>query len=222
MAAVDNIPGIRSLSDLTAATQQASGSDKLGRDEFLTLMVQQLKNQDPMNPADSQNFLAQLAQFSTLEGIQNLNTSVDAMATQLKATTTMQATALVGHAVLVPTDQVLMQGNGISGNVNVTDSTQNVEVDISNASGTLVKRLNLGAASAGDVNFQWDGTDDAGNPMPAGIYKVKALSNDGSNASAYTVDLPELVMSVSLDSSGVKLNLSGGSTVAASDVKEIQ
>ena len=217
-----DIPGIRTLSDV-AATPAATTSDKLGRDEFLNLMVAQLKHQDPMNPSDSQNFLAQLAQFSTLEGIQNLNTSVDAMAGQLKATTTMQATSLVGHAVLVPTDQVLMQGSGLTGNVNVTDATQNLQVEISDASGTLIKRMNLGPAATGDFRFEWDGTDGSGNAMPPGIYKVKALSSDGSAAKAYTVDLPELVMSVSIDpSTGVQLNLSGGTTVAASDVKEIQ
>jgi flagellar basal-body rod modification protein FlgD len=216
-----DVPGIRTLSDVNTAVRATTG-DKLGRDEFLKLMVAQLKHQDPMNPSDSQNFLAQLAQFSTLEGIQNLNTSVDAMAGQLRATTTMQATSLVGHAVLVPTDQVLMQGNGLAGNVNVTDSTQNLQVEISDLSGTLVKRMNLGPAATGDFRFQWDGTDAAGNAMPPGVYKVKALSSDGSTSKAYAVDLPEVVMSVSLGASGVQLNLSGGSTVAASDVKEIQ
>jgi len=215
-----DVPGIRTLADLNATTRATT--DKLGRDEFLKLMVAQLKHQDPMNPADSQNFLAQLAQFSTLEGIQNLNTSVDAMATQLKATTTMQATALVGHAVLVPTDQAVVQGGGLTGNVNVTDATQNLEVDITDLSGTLIKRLHLGAAATGDVRFQWDGTDESGNAMPPGVYKVKALATDGGSAKAYTTDLPELVVSVSLDSAGVKLNLSSGVTVAASDVKEIQ
>src|SRR5512140_2378652 len=102
---------IRTLADLNPApttTNGKDGKDVLGKDQFMKLMVAQLKHQDPLDPSKNEEFLAQLAQFSSLEGITNLNDSVSAMATSMRSSATSEAAALVGRSVLVPTDQTLM------------------------------------------------------------------------------------------------------------------
>lgn len=210
--------GIRTLSDLNPAAA-TSGSEKLGKDQFLRLMVAQLKHQDPLDPSKNEEFLAQLAQFSSLEGITNLNDSVSAMAASMRSTVTSEASSLVGRSVLVPTDQSLMQGDGLVGNVNVTEATNDVVVEISNRSGASVARLSLGPQEeAGTARFVWDGTNSAGEAQPPGVYKVKAFSN----SKGLTVDLPEYVVSVSIGKDGMQLNLAGGTSVPVADVKEIQ
>lgn len=211
---------IRTLADLNPATPK-TGDDKLGKDQFLQLMVAQLKHQDPLDPAKNEEFLAQLAQFSSLEGITNLNNSVSAMAASMRSTVTSEASSLVGRAVLVPTGQTLMQtaGDGLMGNVNVPEATNDVIVQITDKSGATVAQLSLGAQKdAGTARFAWDGTNSAGVAQPAGVYKVKAFAN----SKALTVDLPEYVVSVSIGQDGMQLNLAGGTSVPVTDVKEIQ
>jgi flagellar basal-body rod modification protein FlgD len=211
---------IRTLADLNPAAA-TSGDSKLGKDQFLQLMVAQLKHQDPLDPSKNEEFLAQLAQFSSLEGITNLNNSVSAMAASMRSTVTSEASALVGHSVLVPTGQTLMQtaGDGLVGNVNVTEATNDVIVQISDKSGAAVAQLSLGEQKdPGTARFVWDGTNSAGVAQPTGVYKVKAFAN----SKALTVDLPEYVVSVSIGQDGMQLNLAGGASVPITDVKEIQ
>lgn len=211
---------IRTLADLNPAAAK-TGDDKLGKDQFLQLMVAQLKHQDPLDPSKNEEFLAQLAQFSSLEGITNLNNSVSAMAASMRSTVTSEASSLVGHSVLVPTGQTLMQtaGDGLMGNVNVLEATNDVIVQITDKSGATVAQLSLGAQEgAGTARFAWDGTNSAGVAQPAGVYKVKAFAN----SKALTVDLPEYVVSVSIGQDGMQLNLAGGTSVPITDVKEIQ
>ena len=210
--------GIRTLADLNPAAA-TTGQEKLGKDQFLRLMVAQLKHQDPLDPAKNEEFLAQLAQFSSLEGITNLNDSVSAMAASMRSTVTSEASTLVGRSVLVPTGQTLMQGDNLMGNVNVTEATNDVTVEISDKSGAAVAHLSLGPQTeAGTARFVWDGTNSAEEAQPPGVYKVKAFAN----SKGLTVDLPEYVVSVSIGQDGMQLNLAGGTSVPVTDVKEIQ
>ncbi len=217
---------IRTLADLNpAATPANNGVNKdesLGKDQFLRLMIAQLKHQDPLDPSKNEEFLAQLAQFSTLEGITNLNDSVSTMAASMRSTVASEASSLVGRSVLVPTDQTLMQGEGLVGNVNLTEDTTALTVEITDQSGAIVKRLALGPHEAGTTRFVWDGTDGAGDAQPPGIYKVKAYSGGQSGAKGYAIELPESVVSVSIGQDGMLLNLAGGTSVPVSAVKEIQ
>jgi len=214
--------GIRTLADLNPAASQVNSKEVLGKDQFMKLMVAQLKHQDPLDPSKNEEFLAQLAQFSSLEGITNLNNSVSAMAASMRSTVTSEASTLVGRSVLVPTDQTLMQGSGLIGNVNVTAPTDNLVVDITDRTGANVAHLTLGAQKAGTTRFVWDGTNSAGVAQSPGVYKVKAYSNGDANSEGFAVDLPEYVVSVSLGQDGMQLNLAGGTTVPVTDVKEIQ
>lgn len=217
------INGIRSSSDIGLLDAAEGGSgEKLGKNQFLELMIAQFNNQDPLEPAKDKDFIAQLAQFSSLEGIQNLNTSVEAMAAALRSSTTLQAASLVGRSVLAPAPQAFVEGEGLAGNIVNDQDGGEIVVEISDVAGSLVRHLALGPQPQGDVRFAWDGANEAGEPQIAGIYRVKAYAIDGEETAQLSVELPERVASVSFEEGTARLNLSGGSSVALSDIRELQ
>lgn len=216
-----DVAGIRSFADMTS-TASTSGKQELGKNQFLELMIAQLNNQDPLNPTQNEDFLAQLAQFSTLEGIQNLNESVGSMAGLMRSNAATQAAGLVGRAVLVPTDTALMPGEGFSGNVVLEESVSQVMVEISSPAGELIRRMALGPQAQGFARFDWDGRNDNGELQSPGIYRVRAFASAAEDAKQFDVELPQQVVSVSLDGAELELNLAGGVSVPVSKIKEIQ
>jgi flagellar basal-body rod modification protein FlgD len=213
---------IRSTAELGAPRGAGGAAEELGKNQFLELMIAQFNNQDPLEPAKNEDFIAQLAQFSSLEGIQNLNATVEAMASAMRSSTTLQAAALVGRSVLVPTGIASMDGSGLGGNVVNERPGSEVVVEISDAAGGLVKRLSLGVQPEGEVRFLWDGTDQAGEPQDAGAYRVKAYALGGDEPVELEVELPERVASVSFENGEAQLNLTGGATVSLGEVRELQ
>ncbi|MCZ6644213.1 MAG: flagellar hook assembly protein FlgD [Gammaproteobacteria bacterium] len=216
------LTGIRSASDLVRLENGSDPSKELGKTQFLELMIAQFNNQDPLKPADNQDFIAQLAQFSSLEGIENLNSSVDRMAASMRSSLTLEAAALVGRSVLVPTDQALMTENGIGGNIRNSEASSELTVEISTLGGALIRRMPLGAQNSGEVRFLWDGTNDAGDLQPVGAYRIRAFSTVAGEQREVTVELPDLVVSVSLDERGVTVNLAAGTSVPVTEIREIQ
>lgn len=214
--------GIRSSTDLVTSQTRSKDNEELGKTQFLELMIAQFNNQNPLEPAKNEDFIAQLAQFSSVEGIQNLNASVEAMATAMRSTTTLQAAGLVGRSVLVPTDQAFMDGEGLAGNIRNNYPGSDIMVEITGPSGGLVKRLQLGAREEGDITFTWDGTDESGVAQAAGGYGVKAYAMTEGEPTELEVELPERVVSVSFDEGQANLNLLGGAKVALSEVRELQ
>ena len=219
-----DLGGIRSTRDIgqAAGAAAASGREELGKTEFMELMVAQFNNQNPLEPTKNEDFIAQLAQFSSLEGIQNLNASVEAMASDMRSTSTMQAAALVGRSVLAPADRAMTDGSGLAGNIVNDQPNADIVVEITGAGGDLLQRLNLGPKGEGDVRFRWDGTNQAGEQMAAGSYGVRAYAMTGEEPTQLSVELPEVVSSVSFDSGEATLNLAGGASVRLSEVRELQ
>ena len=190
--------------------------------QFLELMIAQLENQDPLDPAKNEDFIAQLAQFSTVEGIENLNTGVDNMAAALQSSLTLQSASLVGRNVLVSATQGLRTDAGMAGTVELTNDVGELLVDITDANGSLVQKLNLGPQTAGLVRFGWNGESTAGVPAPNGLYGVSAYSSVGNATRSLPVNLPNRVVGVTLGEGGVTANLLGGTSVSTLDIKEIQ
>ena len=216
------INGIRSSSELVGSSNGGDPSKELGKTQFLELMIAQFNNQDPLKPADNQDFIAQLAQFSSLEGIENLNTSVDSMAAAMRSSLTLEAASLVGRSVLVATDRALMTENGIGGNIRNTQASSDLIVEISTLGGALLRRIPLGAQDSGEVRFLWDGTDETGELQPGGAYRVQAFATVAGQKREVTVELPEIVVSVSFGERGVTVNLAAGTSVPVTEIKEIQ
>ena len=200
--------------------------DELGKDQFLQLLVAQLNNQDPLSPQENGEFIAQLAQFSTVEGIDNLNTSMESLLGGYQSSQALQASSLVGRTVTVPSNRAMMEEGdaGISGQLVLNQPSEVVSVSVYDDSGSLVTRLDMGSQEAGLHKFTWDGTDAAGNPLPPGRYKFEANAIlEGENKQLSTL-LPANVDSVSLGmgkDGGLVLNLSGLGSLEMSEVFSI-
>lgn len=215
------IAGIRSAQELNPKAV-SGGSEELGKNEFLNLMIAQMNNQDPLDPAKNEDFIAQLAQFSTVEGIENMNLSMAGMAAAMQSSLAVQASSLVGRSVMVPSNQALLGSAGLTGSVDVPQTTGNVVMEISSVNGELVRNIELGPRTAGSLRFGWDGQTENGNYAEQGVYRVRAYSDVGGVRQELAVNLPDQVVSVSIGDAGVMANLAGGSSVAAAAIKEIQ
>ncbi len=205
-------------------TDKAKKDGDLGQADFLELMVTQLKNQDPLDPMDSDAFLGQIAQFSTVSGIGDLQTSFSEFASSVANDQALQASNLVGRRVIVPLQNgVLNEGGAIEGEVTLPASSPDVSINISNQNGELIKTISLGTQAAGPVPFKWDGSLNNGGIAPAGQYNVDAIARiDGQNFELDTQLLVD-VESVTLGGPGrgLQLNLAGLGSVDFSNVSRI-
>jgi len=206
------------------APKQEQSRNNLGQEDFLTLMITQFKNQDPFEPMDNGQFLGQLAQFSTVNGIESLNSSFANLSGAMLDEQALQASNLVGRSVLAMSDVGYYGGNTtLSGAIELGSSANNVQVDITDANGELVRRLNLGEQSSGLVNFEWDGRNADGDVMERGVYQVSSRVSSG----ALTENVPTLIRadieSVTLGHSGgqMSLNIDGGGQLSLAQVYQI-
>ncbi|TNC92168.1 flagellar hook assembly protein FlgD [Thalassolituus sp.] len=140
-------------------TSTPEKENELGRNAFLELMVAQLNNQNPLEPTDNQAFVAQLAQFSTVEGIDNLNDSADSMMSQFTSNAALQASSLVGQSVIVEGNDtgLLTSGGVVSGYVDVPASASNMMLNIKSANGQLLEQIPVGNHAQGAMSVRWDG-----------------------------------------------------------------
>lgn len=170
-------------------TKGEAKSNELGQKAFLELMITQMENQDPLNPQENSEFIAQLAQFSSVEALDSMNNKFDNLTQNFVANQALQASSLVGRSVAVPSDiAVLDGGDVVSASVEVPASTQAVSLKIYNEGGALVDEASLGAYPAGDAVIRWNGSQievdgqvidwesSHENGLPPGIYRMEFLS----------------------------------------------
>jgi len=194
--------------------------------QFLTLLTTQLKNQDPLNPMDNAQMTSQLAQISTVQGIAQLNATLQAMMSNATQSQGLQAAGLVGHGVLVAGSGMSLQATSTGSNaalagVELSGPADAVTVTIKDSNGILMRTLNLGAMAAGSNSFLWDGNTDSGAAAAAGNYSFSVAAVQGQNAVTANALQVGMVTSVMNGSSGVSLNVGGLGTFNMSDVKEI-
>lgn len=161
----------------TSSSSVTAGAVEDMQNRFLTLLTTQLKNQDPLNPMDNAEVTSQLAQMSTVQGIEKLNQLVSELAGTAQMT---DMASLVGRGVLVAGNQITLTSSGGIGGVDLPAAASEVKVTITDQSGVLVRTLDLGALDAGSHNFVWDGKADDGQTAQPGIYKMKIDAKDGS------------------------------------------
>jgi len=191
-------------------TNATKKEESLGQADFLRLMTEQLQHQDPLKPMENSEFLGQLAQFSTVQGIGDLNTSVNGFASALSSDQVLRGAQLVGHEVLVPSAKLALENSGNVTGVVAAPSAGTVNFDITDANGQKVKTISVQADKAGEVAFEWDGTDANGNRMAAGSYSIAATHTDSSGAnSTLSTYVQAPVESVTVGSDGLYLNLKG-------------
>jgi flagellar basal-body rod modification protein FlgD len=178
---------------------------EMGQEDFLRLMTEQLKNQDPLKPMDNAQFLGQLAQFSTVKGIQQLDAGVQGLSMLMGDTQGLQAASLVGRSAYIGTEVATLEGeSGVRGSVTAT-APGPVTVEVRTPSGQLVRSFTVEAARAGSVDFHWDGRNANGQAAAVGEYRIKATQN----RQAAPVQVATRIDSVSYTPRGVVLNLVG-------------
>lgn len=204
----------------SSSTTATSSSDL--QDQFLTLLVAQLQNQDPTDPMDNSELVSQMAQISTLSGIEELNTTLGSIGTQLDESNALQASSLIGSGVLIDGDSITVgeDGSTTAFGVELENDASKVTVTISDSSGNTVRTVDLGSQSAGVLAYTWDGTNDSGTTVDAGTYtfSVAATSSSGSSVTATELTYAQ-VYGVSTDDSTLNLGLAGTATL--DDVKLI-
>ena len=216
------LTGIRSATELAATQAPPEEREELGKTQFLELMIAQLESQDPLDPAKNEDFIAQLAQFSSVEGIANLNTAVEGMASALQSSLSLQAASLVGREVIAPGEFAQLGASGLAGSIELESATSEVNVDISDASGSLIAQLNLGAQPSGTTRFNWDGLGSDGVAAAPGLYRVTASTLVDGERVALETDLSNTVVGVKLGPRGISAELSGGAEVSTLDIREIR
>lgn len=217
---------------------------ELGKDQFLELMIAQLTNQNPLEPKENGEFIAQLAQFSTVEGITNMSGGFDKLATAMKSSQALQASSLVGGAVTVDGQQesALRYGDLVFGSANITPGADNLILQIEDEFGQVIESVALGPQPSGELAFKWNGldlevngkwadidydkfpTDDEGNPFPhpEGNYTFRIMGNVAGQNMAQAVSMSSRVDSVSiLADNTVKLNLENGKDTTLDKVTRI-
>ncbi|AMK77568.1 MULTISPECIES: flagellar hook assembly protein FlgD [Methylomonas] len=221
------IDTFNSLGLATTGSGTAKGVQKqtLGQDQFLKLLTTQMTHQDPMKPMDNGEFLGQMAQFSTVSGIQDLQASFKDFASSLSSDQALQAAGLVGRHVSAPAKEALLgAGGSVSGDFEMPSSSPNVSVKIIDPqTGATVREIDMGAQSAGTTTFEWDGKDSNEQLADPGIYKIQAEAKiDGVNT-VLSTNIKSLVKSVTMGggSSGLQVNLDGVGTVKFSQIKQI-
>ncbi|WP_018938521.1 MULTISPECIES: flagellar hook assembly protein FlgD [unclassified Thioalkalivibrio] len=203
--------------------KQDKDMDRLGQSDFLKLMTTQLENQDPMEPMDNGDFLGQMAQFSTVTGIEELSKSFKQLAQSLGQNQTLQAASLVGKDVLVPVEFGELGPDGmVKGAVDLDRSTEELQIDVYSPNGERIRRMNLGAAGSGLQEFSWNGMRDDGTFAPPGVYEFKATARSGTQSEAVDTFLDARVESVAVgNDSGLALTVQGLGEISFSDVRRI-
>jgi flagellar basal-body rod modification protein FlgD len=196
-------------------------NQSLDQEDFLKLLTQQLSMQDPSKPVDNDSMITQMASFSTVEGIARMTDQFADLNSVMTSSQALQASTLVGQKVLIPSNQSYQDaGAGISGVISLPQSVPGLKLRVENDSGELIKTINIPNAPAGNNDFTWDGTDENGNPVASGNYKVSAAGLVEGEQQELAVSTYGHVASVSLGNSanGVILNLRGLGNISLNDV----
>lgn len=206
-----------------SASSTAAARERLGQKDFIELMLAQFKNQDPLKPLDGAQFIGQLAQFSTVTGIEEMGTTLQSLAESMRSEQLLAGAALVGREVLVPSGRAALGESGdVRGAIDAPPGVQQVLVTVRDAAGQIVRQMTV-AAGEGLVDFRWDGLTDAGGRAPPGEYSFGAIASGGGRSVSAQLMFDDEVRSVTLDASGRRLllNTTHYGPVPLADVRRI-
>jgi len=208
------------IGNAASAVKAASlGKEKtLGQADFLSLLVQQMRNQDPTKPMDSSQMVSQLAQISQVSATQALQASFDDLGKSLQGNQILQASGMIGRDVVVPAEAGTLAAGGMDGAVNVPDGGGQVFVKITDASGTVLRTIDLGKPAAGLVRFHWDGIGDNGEALAPGTYGLAAQAGNTAVATYVSGKVTGVGMT---GADGTYLDVDGFGGVLLSQVAQI-
>lgn len=206
---------LNTLKSLGVASHQATtetNKNQLKQDDFMKLLVTQLKHQDPLKPQDSTEFLSQMAQFTMVNGMQDMQKSMANLVDTTQKQQSITASSLVGRSALVASDKALLPAGGaVRGELVLPQSTANVTLEVSDLNGKKLKTLELGEQAEGTVPFTWNGQLEDGQTLATpGLYRIKAVGSVGGQNTALETRVASTVDSVSLGGTrGLQVNLAG-------------
>lgn len=215
---------LNTLGILQKTSGDAKPRNELGQTEFFELMVAQLQNQDPLSPMESNEFLSQIAQFSSVNGISAMQQAIEQMSASFQSNQALQASTLVGRSVLVQgSEGYLAAGGTLSGAAEIPQSASEVYLNVYDAGGERVRQVKLGQLDTGLHAFEWDGLLDDGQAAEPGRYAVGVSVFSGNDTYAAQTLMSSRVDSVSLGryGSATQLNLSDGSSIGIGQVRQI-
>ena len=215
---------------ISKKTETKKNTNELGQAAFLELMITQMNNQNPLSPQDNSEFVAQLAQFSSVEGLERLNNSFNSF----MSNNALQASSLVGRNVTVESEKsTLVKGGIVAGSTDLAYSTNNLKINIYDENGALVQSIPVGEVPKGEMVFRWDGQNmevngklldweaDEDEAVAAGEYKFEITADQNGENEALNTSLSANVNSVTIGENGkLILNLAGIGAVEADKVKQ--
>jgi flagellar basal-body rod modification protein FlgD len=229
-----NAATVRQNTDPQALAAERAANDankkktELNQGDFLTLMITQLKNQDPFKPLDPSQYVGQLAQFSSVSGLADMNKNITALTDSLRGNQVLDGTSLIGHTILAAGNTVhLSAANGVDargaqGLIDVPAGASSVQLVVRDSSGAQVKTISLDS-SRGTHAFAWDGSTDSGTDAAAGAYKIDVVARVGDQNVSLNTSVAAQVSSVSLDptSGALRLETDTLGELAMSDVERV-
>ena len=200
------------------------GDSELGQEDFLMLMTTQFQNQDPLQPTESGEFISQMAQFSTVAGIGDLNTAMTSLAESMFSGQALQAATMIGRNVLIDGEWANFDGDQpLQGAIELPFPSTGASVQIFDASGQLVRQIDLGSRGSGTATFEWDGVLEDGTTAPAGNYRISGSLVNGGEELALPTFAAARVQSIALgsDGQGPQITTADGQEMSLSQVKAI-
>lgn len=229
VSGTNNTSSVTDNLSITKKQETKKNTNELGQAAFLELMITQMNNQNPLSPQDNSEFVAQLAQFSSVEGLERLNTSFNSF----MSNNALQASSLVGRSVTVKSDtSTLVKGGIVAGSVDLTYPTNDMKVSVYDSTGALVQQIPVGEVPKGEAVFRWDGQNlevngelldwEAGeDAATAGKYRFEITATQNGKSEALDTSLSANVNSVTIGEKGALiLNLAGIGAVDAKNVKQ--
>lgn len=211
------------LQNLSGPGAVAKKDDNLGQEQFLKLLTTQLQNQDPFKPLENGEFLGQIAQFSTVSGIQELQESFKSFASSLAPTQGLQASGLIGRNVLLASDRANVDEQGFKGAFELPARASQVKVSVYGPSGEVLDSFALGPKDSGINRYQWDGVLSNGKRLPAGNYAitVDATINNENIALENFADVPVESITFGANGNEINVNVRGLGSHAFSDILQV-
>jgi flagellar basal-body rod modification protein FlgD len=204
-SAVSALQAIRQSGTAASTSSSSTQTDSMDKDAFLKIFLAQMQNQDPLNPMDGADFTSQLAQFSSLEQLYNVNTNLQSMQTSAGDSTRYQAMDFCGKEVTAKSDQLALDQDGSAKGAFQLQSQAGCTVQVMDSSGNVIRSIPLGVLAAGRQTFSWDGLDASGNRGASGTYSfsVNAVDEAGYPVLADTMVTGKVT----------RINLEGGSPI---------
>ena len=219
-ASISSIPeSFRTLE--STQEKEIARTSTLGQEDFVKLLMTQLQNQDPMAPMDNGEFMGQMAQFSTVQGVTEMGESIDVLVSIYQGQQMSANASMIGKKALVDGNWAQLEGGKLAGAIDLTTAANDLRVDVKSETGELMASIGLGSKMAGVQEFSWDGIKQDGTTAPEGNYYLSASAVRDGQSTVPAMQVYGTVNSVQMKGGEVTLNVSGQGNVSFNNVKRI-